>query len=68
MYEWTPDGQAPAISGGASLGAALSCSPGSWKSDLAGAFLFRAPRTFAYQWQLDGGDIPGATTSSFMFT
>ena len=62
------NGQAPAISGGASLGDALSCSPGSWKSDLAGAFLFRAPRTFAYQWQLDGSDIPGATTSSFTFT
>jgi 6-phosphogluconolactonase (cycloisomerase 2 family) len=59
---------APAISGGASLGDALSCSPGSWKSDLDGAFLFRAPRTFAYQWQLDGSDIPGATTSSFTFT
>ena len=62
------NGQAPAISGGASLGDALSCSPGGWKSDLAGAFLFRAPRTFAYQWQLDGSDIPGATTSSFTFT
>jgi hypothetical protein len=61
-------GQAPAISGGASLGDALSCSPGGWKSDLDGAFLFRAPRTFAYQWQLDGTDIPGATTSSFTFT
>jgi DNA-binding beta-propeller fold protein YncE len=62
------DGQAPAISGGASLGDALSCSSGGWKSDLDGAFLFRAPRTFAYQWQLDGTDIPGATTSSLTFT
>ena len=61
-------GQAPAISGGASLGVALSCSPGGWQSDLDGAFLFRSPRTFAYQWQLDGTDIPGATTSSFTFT
>ena len=61
-------GQAPAISGGASLGDALSCSPGGWKSDLGGASLFRSPRTFAYQWQLDGTDIPGATTSSFTFT
>ena len=62
------DGQVPAISGGANLGDALSCSTGSWKSDLAGAFLFRSPRTFAYQWQLDGSDIPAATTSSFTFT
>jgi hypothetical protein len=62
------NGQAPAISGGANLGDALSCSPGGWKSDLDGAFLFRSPRTFAYAWQLDGSDIPGATTSSFVFT
>ena len=63
-----PNGEAPAISGGASLGDALSCSPGGWKSDLDGASLFRSPRTFAYQWQLDGTDIPGATTSSFTYT
>jgi hypothetical protein len=62
------NGQAPAISGGASLGDALSCSQGGWKSDLDGAFLFRSPRTFAYEWQLEGSDIPGATTSSFTFT
>jgi DNA-binding beta-propeller fold protein YncE len=62
------NGQAPAISGGASLGDALSCSPGSWKSDLDGAFLFRSPRTFAYEWQLDGTEVPGATTSSLTFT
>jgi DNA-binding beta-propeller fold protein YncE len=60
--------QSPAISGGANLGDALSCSTGSWKPDLLGAFLFRAPRSFAYQWQLDGNDTPGATASSFTFT
>ena len=63
-----PSGQAPAISGGASLGDALSCSPGGWTSDLESASLFRSPRTFAYAWQLDGSDIPGATASSFVFT
>ena len=63
-----PNGEAPAISGGASLGDALSCSPGGWKSDLDGASLFRSPRTFAYAWQLDGSEIPGATTSSFTYT
>jgi DNA-binding beta-propeller fold protein YncE len=63
-----PNGQAPAISGGARLGDALNCSPGGWKADLGGALLFRSPRTFAYAWQLDGSDIPGATTSSFVFT
>jgi len=60
--------QAPAISGGASLGDALSCSTGGWRSDLGSASLFRSPRTFAYAWQLDGSDIPDATTSSFVFT
>jgi len=63
-----PNGQAPTISGGASLGDALSCSPGGWGSDLESASLFRSPRTFAYAWQLDGSDIPDATTSSFVFT
>jgi PKD domain len=59
--------QRPAISGGGNLDA-LNCSAGSWKGDLLGAFLFRAPRSFAYQWQLDGTDIPGATAASFTFT
>jgi hypothetical protein len=62
------NGEAPAVSGGASLGDALNCSPGGWKSDLGGAFLFRSPRTFTYQWQLDGSDISAATTSSYTFT
>ena len=61
-------GQLPAISGGANFGDALNCSTGGWKADLVGAFLFRAPRSFAYQWQLDGNDISGATASSFTFT
>ncbi len=60
--------QPPAITGGASLGDALNCSAGSWKADLLGAFLSRAPRTIGYQWQLDGGEIPGATAASFTFT
>jgi 6-phosphogluconolactonase (cycloisomerase 2 family) len=60
--------QLPAISGGASLGDPLSCSTGSWKADLGGASLYRAPRSFTYQWQLEGNDIPGATSSSFTFT
>ena len=58
----------PSISGGASLGDALTCSTGSWASNLLGAFLFRAPRSFSYQWQLGGTDIPGATASTYSFT
>jgi hypothetical protein len=60
--------QLPAITGGANLGDALNCSPGGWKADVLGSLFFRAPRTFAYQWQLDGSDIPGATGPSFTFT
>jgi hypothetical protein len=60
--------QAPAISGGSSLGTPFSCSTGSWAPNLLGAFLFRAPKSFSYQWQLDGNDIPGATASTYTFT
>ena len=56
---------APAISGGGQVGQQLSCSQGSWASDLTGAQLYRAPRTFAYQWKKDGGDIAGATHSTY---
>jgi DNA-binding beta-propeller fold protein YncE len=55
---------APQITGGTVVGSTLSCSPGSWAPDLLDSFLYRAPRGFAYQWSLDGADIPGATASS----
>lgn len=60
--------QSPAISGGANLGDALSCSTGSWQPDLLGAFLFRAPSIFEYQWRLGLNEIPGATAAAFTFT
>ncbi|MGH2957099.1 MAG: hypothetical protein ACRDL6_08910, partial [Solirubrobacterales bacterium] len=56
---------APQISGGASAGSTLSCSQGAWAPDLLGSFLYRAPRSFAYQWQLNGSDLAGATGSSY---
>ena len=56
---------APAISGGAGLGQPLSCSRGAWAGDLAGASLFRAPQSFAYQWIRGGSDIGGATLRTF---
>lgn len=59
---------APAISGGDLVGAQLSCTDGTWASDLPGAFLFRAPRAFAYQWRRDGAEISGATNPSFTTT
>jgi hypothetical protein len=61
-----PEGsEPPAISGVAGVGEQLTCSAGSWAPDLLGAFLFRAPHSFAYQWQLGGNDIAGASASQF---
>jgi hypothetical protein len=61
-----PEGTAPpTISGGAAAGSKLSCSKGTWAADLTGAFLFRAPHSYAYQWTLNGADIAGATSSSY---
>ena len=56
---------APAISGAGTVGQSLHCSQGQWASDLLGAFLYRAPGSFAYQWQNDGAEIAGATGSSY---
>jgi hypothetical protein len=55
---------APQVSGGGAIGQSLSCGPGSWGSDLLSAFLYRAPRSFAYQWTVGGVPIAGATASS----
>jgi len=56
---------APAISGGSTVGSALSCSQGNWASDLLGSFLYWAPRSFGYQWLRNGAAIIGATASSY---
>lgn len=55
---------APTVGGASTTGSTLSCSTGSWAPDLLGAALYRAPRTFTYQWSRDGTDIPGATSST----
>jgi hypothetical protein len=54
----------PAITGGAAPGSALQCSQGTWQADVVGAFLYRAPQRFSFQWTRDGADVPGATESS----
>jgi hypothetical protein len=51
---------APSVTGGSTVGSTLACSQGSWAGDLLGDFLFRAPQSYAYAWQLNGADIPGA--------
>jgi hypothetical protein len=64
LYTPTAAG-APVITGEAAPGSVLSCSPGSWAADLLGSFLYRAPRSVAYQWTLNGTDIAGASTNSY---
>jgi DNA-binding beta-propeller fold protein YncE len=54
----------PQVSGGAAVGQTLSCGPGSWASDQLSAFLYRAPRSFGYQWTVGGVPLAGATSSS----
>jgi DNA-binding beta-propeller fold protein YncE len=52
---------APQVSGSGALGTPLSCSQGGWAGDVPGMFFYRAPRTFAYQWYVNGALIAGAT-------
>jgi hypothetical protein len=42
-------------------GTVLDCSQGAWSIGVPGAFLYRAPTSFAYQWRRNGEDIAGAT-------
>ena len=56
---------APTVSREAKNRANLSCSQGSWGADFPGGFVYRAPRTFAYQWSLNGKAVAGATAATF---
>ena len=55
----------PTVSGEAETGEQLNCGQGDWASNLLGGFLFRAPRSFQYQWLEDGGEIGGETAATF---
>jgi hypothetical protein len=57
---------APEISGDEGVGQELECDGGTWAPDLPGSFLYRAPRTFGVQWQMNGTAIPGATEPTYM--
>jgi hypothetical protein len=59
---------APAIARDSKNPAALSCSTGSWAADFPGSFVYQAPRSFGYQWALNGAAIAGATASTFTAT
>lgn len=52
----------PEISGGAKVGRELTCQKGTWAPDLLGAFLYRAPASFAYQWTRNGSNIATGIT------
>jgi 6-phosphogluconolactonase (cycloisomerase 2 family) len=56
----------PQVTGGTSAGSTLSCTKGSWASDMLSALLYRAPRSFAFQWTFNGADITGATAGTYM--
>ncbi|MGA9161727.1 MAG: PKD domain-containing protein [Actinomycetota bacterium] len=47
----------PRSPGGAKVGKDLTCQSGTWAPDLLGAFLYRTPASFAYQWRLGGSPI-----------
>ena len=56
---------APQVTGSGTPGAPLSCSQGSWAGDVPNMLFYRAPRTFAYQWFVNGATIPGATATTY---
>ena len=59
---------APTVSGPNQVGSQLSCSQATWAADLLGSFLYRAPRSSAYQWRRNGSVIPGATQTTYTVT
>jgi DNA-binding beta-propeller fold protein YncE len=59
---------APTLARNAKVRSQLTCSPGTWGADFAGSFVYRAPRTFAYQWTLNGAAVAGATANTLTAT
>jgi DNA-binding beta-propeller fold protein YncE len=57
---------APSVSGGSATGSTLTCSQGSWAADAGSEFLFQSPQSYAYAWQLNGADIPGADATTLV--
>lgn len=58
----------PQITGPGAIGQPLECGLGEWAQDQPGVNLYRAPHTYAYQWQLNEHNIAGAESSSFIPT
>lgn len=57
---------APAIARSAKNRSELTCSQGSWGADYPGSFVYQAPRTYAYQWALNGTAVAGATAPTLL--
>src|SRR6185437_9368584 len=55
---------APVLSGGRRQGSQLSCTSGSWLSDVAPAFLAQSPQTLSYRWARNGTQV--GTGASFV--
>jgi hypothetical protein len=50
-------------------GTALSCSQGAWsQDDYPGSLVYGAPRSYSYQWLLNGLPIAGATANAYSAT
>ncbi len=60
-----PQGTGPPVTSPTGVGDELSCSHGDWAPDLLGAYLYRAPQSFARQWLRDDVEIPGETGATF---
>ncbi len=60
-----PQGTGPPVTSPTGGGDELSCSHGDWAPDLLGAYLYRAPQSFARQWLKDGVEIPDETGATF---
>jgi hypothetical protein len=54
----------PTVTRNAKARSELTCSQGGWGADFPGSFVYQAPRTFAYQWTLDGTPVTGATATT----
>jgi DNA-binding beta-propeller fold protein YncE len=55
---------APTASGGSTVGSSLSCTPGSFASDLLPEQFYRAAQTISYQWTVNGAAVAGAVGST----
>lgn len=57
---------APTVSGSTAQGSTLTCSPGTWALPSPFASGSNGTITYQYQWTRDGGDISGATSSTYV--